>query len=44
MLQQSLTYGLDCIVEALSNPEKEQMKHDGFTIGLWMQSNIIKQF
>ncbi|XP_076310399.1 THO complex subunit 2-like protein isoform X2 [Tachypleus tridentatus] len=27
-----------CIIEALSNPEKEKMKHDGTSISLWLQS------
>ena len=29
---------LYCVVEALSNPEKEQMKTDGTTISDWLQS------
>ncbi|CAG0908395.1 unnamed protein product, partial [Cyprideis torosa] len=27
-----------CIIEALANPEKDRVKHDGTTISLWLQS------
>ncbi|KAK1346388.1 hypothetical protein QTO34_000244 [Cnephaeus nilssonii] len=29
---------LNCIIEALANPEKERMKHDDTTISSWLQS------
>lgn len=31
---------IDCIIEALANPEKEKMKHDDTTISSWLQSEF----
>ena len=29
---------VDCMIEAIANPEKERMKHDNTNLSLWMQS------
>jgi len=30
---------LDCIIEALGNPQKERMKHEDTNISHWLQGN-----
>ena len=34
----SLNERVDCIIEALANPERERLKHDDTNISLWLQS------